>query len=113
MMADLLLAGLRIGLQQFLTHQDHSWCTEPALKCTVCNESLLDGIELATLGKALDGQNLRALQERGEIQAAGDRHSIHQYRAASAQTLPTTLSRSVEAELALQHLDNIFVNSDI
>src|SRR5437588_2566390 len=113
MVADLLLGRLRIGFQQFLTHQDHSWCTEPALKCTICDESLLDGIELATLGKALDSQDLSAVKERSEIQAAGHRHSIHQYGAAPAQTLATTFARSVKAELTLQHFDNIFVYSDI
>src|SRR5438309_3857136 len=113
MVPDLLLGRLRIGVQQFLPHQHHSRRPEPALKCAVRNESLLDGIELVAFGKALDRQDLRAIDQRRQIQAARYGHAIHQYGATAAQALATTFARSVKTKLTLQHLDQILVYSNV
>src|SRR5260370_30603210 len=112
-MPNLLLARMRIGIQQFFSHQDHPRCAETALKCAVCNESLLNWMEFTALGKTLDRQDLRAINQRSEIEATGYCHSIHQHGAAPTQTLATTFARAIETKLALQHLDQVLVHGDV
>ena len=112
-MSDLLLSRVRVSIQQFLRHQDHPWRAETALKRTVGNESFLDRMYLTAIGESLYRQDLRAIDERSKIEAARYRHSIHQYRAASAQSLATAFARAIQAKLALQHLHQILMHRDV
>src|SRR5256885_3195561 len=102
-----------IGVQQSLGHQDHSRGAETALKCAVGNESLLDRMQLSVLCKSLNCQNLRAIDQRGEVQATRYSHPIHQYCAAPAQSLTTAFPSPIKSKLPLQHLHQIFVYGDV
>src|SRR5690349_12538894 len=61
----------------------------------------------------LDGIQFGAVDERGEIQAAGDRAAVDQDGAAAAQALAAALARPEQAELLLQHVDQVVMRRDL
>src|SRR5207248_4104622 len=82
--ADLLLGGLRVLVEQRAGGDDHPRRAEAALQAVLVPESLLDGMELAGLGDALDGGDLPALELHGEERAALDGLAVDEHRARSA-----------------------------
>src|SRR5262249_8073872 len=53
-----------------------------------------------------------AVDEGGELQAAGDRAAVEQHGAAAAQALAAALARAEEVELVAQHLHEAVVRLD-
>src|SRR6266436_1170771 len=63
---DLLLGRLRIALDHLRGGHDHARRAEAALQAMLFPEAVLDRMELAVRGHALDGLDLRALRLHGE-----------------------------------------------
>src|SRR5712692_4028675 len=63
---DLFLGGLWIALEQLPGGHDHARRAETALQGMLVPESLLDGMQMAIGGEALDGQHLAAVGLDGE-----------------------------------------------
>src|SRR3972149_7660108 len=78
---DLLLAGLRILLQQGVNGHDHAGCTVSALDGSCLHVGFLDGVEAAPLSQAFDGQHIPALCFQSQSQAAVDCLSVEDDRA--------------------------------
>src|SRR5262249_10384263 len=71
------------------------------------------GAQRIAVGQRLDRAHLGALDEGGEVEAAGDGGAVHQHRAAAAHALAAALARAHQVELALQKLDEIMVRLDL
>src|SRR3954453_19901148 len=56
--ADLLLAGIRLGVEQRGGRHEHAGCAETALERVLLVEALLDRVERAVLRQRLDGADL-------------------------------------------------------
>jgi hypothetical protein len=109
-MLDDVLIRLGMLLQQLAGHHDETRGAESALECAGLDERLLHGIEL---GAAFDRFHAGVLGKAGEIEATGYRAAVHEDGAAAAHSLPAALSRTVEAEVVLQHLDQALVRRDL
>src|SRR5204862_6186571 len=79
--ADLLLARLRILLEQALRRQHHPGRAPAALARARVGEGALHRMVAA---EALDGRHVSAGRERGEEQAPGDRLAVDEHRARAA-----------------------------
>ena len=69
------------------------------------NERFLHWVELAVLREMLHGGHLRAVGEGRQIETARHGVTVHQDRAAAAQTLRAALPRAVQIELFAEHFD--------
>src|SRR5262249_59381200 len=67
----------------------------------------------ARVSERLDSAHLAAVDEGGEIEAAGDGRAVDQHGAAAAHALPAALARAHQIELALQQLDEIVMRLDL
>src|SRR5712691_1702503 len=81
---DLLLARVRIALEHLVRRHDHARRAEAALEPVLLPEPLLDGVELAVLGEALDGGDGGAVSLHGEERARLHRHAFHEDDAGAA-----------------------------
>src|SRR5262245_19174643 len=61
LMPDVGLARALVALQDLVGGHDHARGAEPALEPVLLPEALLDGVELAVLGEALDGEDVVAV----------------------------------------------------
>src|SRR5439155_21585620 len=86
---DLLLARLRILLEQPLRRQHDPGRTPAALERVGVDERALHRVLAA---QALDGGQLAAGRERGEEQAARDRLPVEEHRARAADADPARLA---------------------
>jgi hypothetical protein len=111
-MADLVFARVGMLVQQLARHQHEPGRAEAALEGTALDERLLYGIQSRS-AVVLDCDDVCALDERRQIEAAGDRLSIDEHRAATAQSLTAALARAEERELLLQQFDEIVVRRDL
>src|SRR5215471_5411108 len=66
---DLALGRLGIALEELRRRHDHARRAEPALQPVLLPEALLDRVQLAVLGHALDGLHLDAVALHGEERA--------------------------------------------
>ncbi len=84
-LADFLVGGVRIALDDLLGGHDHSGRAETALQAVLVPEGFLHGIELAAGGESFDGQDLGAVGLNGEHGAAFDGFAVHVHGASAAQ----------------------------
>src|SRR5512142_1242888 len=82
--ADLLLARVRVLLQQTVRARDHSRRAEAALQAVILVERLLQRVQLAALREALDRQDVGTFALHGEHRARLDRHAVQIDRARAA-----------------------------
>src|SRR5262245_21380155 len=58
---DLSLARVLVALQDLVGGHDHAGRADPALEPVLLPDALLDGVELAVLGEALDREDVGAV----------------------------------------------------
>ena len=56
--------------------------------------------------QSLDGDDIRAIDERGQIQASRHGRAVDDHGAAATESLPAALARAEQCELPLQDLDH-------
>jgi hypothetical protein len=101
--ADVVLARIRIGGEQLPRHQHKARRAEAALKCAGFDEGILHRIEF--LCGLLDRLDRGSISERRQIKAARHSFAVQHDRAAAAQTLGAALARTKQIEAALQQID--------
>ena len=83
-MANLLLGRLGIALQHLVRGHDHAGGTEAALQAVLLPEPLLDRVQVAVLGEALDRGDLDAVALHGEEVAGLHGLAVHEDGAGAA-----------------------------
>src|SRR3990172_3827736 len=78
-------------LQESLGHQDDAGGAEAALDGPVVYEGLLDGVKLAVLGQALNGEDVSVPGIHRQNHAGGHRLSVHEHGAGPAVPLVAPL----------------------
>src|SRR5579862_6176481 len=111
-MLDVLVARVRMLLQELMHHEDEARRAEAALECAAIDEGLLHDRQRAVGIERFNGGDALAVDPRREIKAAGNRLVVDQDGATTAKPLPTTLARAEQIE-ALQQLDQIAVWLDV
>ena len=114
-MPDLILVRIGMRLEQLRRHQHEARRAVSALEGAGLDERLLHGIEImrVRVRERLDRAHLGAVDERGQVEAAGDRRAVHQHGAAAAHALPAALARAHQIEFALQQLDEVVMRLDL
>src|SRR5262245_59912070 len=112
---DLILVRIGMRLQQLRRHQHEARRAVPALEGAGLDEGFLHGaeIERVRIRERLDGPHLGAVDEGGQVEAAGDGRAVHQHGAAAAQSLAAALARAHQIEFALQQLDEVVMRLDL
>src|SRR5215471_13488099 len=112
---DLLLVRVGMGVEQLRRHQHEARRAVSALEGAGLDEGFLHGIEIvrARVRERLDRRYLGAVDERGQVEAAGDGRAVHQHGAAPAQALAAALARAHQIEVALQQLDEVVMRLDL
>src|SRR6516225_1379910 len=112
---DLILVRVGMRFEQLRRHQHEAGRAVSALERTGLDEGFLHGIEIVRVRvrERLDRAHLGAVDERGQVEAAGDGRAVHQHGAAAAHALPTALARAHEIEFALQQLDEVVMRLDL
>src|ERR671939_922110 len=82
--ADLLLAGVGMALQQPVGRHDHAGRAEATLQAVLFPEPLLQRMQLAIAGQTFDGQDLGAIGLYGQDGAGLDRQAVHDHGARAA-----------------------------
>src|SRR3989441_5370693 len=80
LVADLLLGGARIALEELGGRQDHARRAEATLQAMLLPETLLDRMEIAVLGEPFDGRDRRAVRLHREERARLHRLPVHEDR---------------------------------
>src|SRR5262249_15725680 len=112
---NLLLVRIGMRLQQLRRHQHEARRAVRALEGAGLDEGFLHGIEIELVGvrERFDRPHLGAVDEGGQVEAAGDGHAVHQHGAAAAQALAAALARAHQIEFALQQLDEVVMRLDL
>src|SRR6516164_4939799 len=112
---DLILIRIGMCREQLRRHQHEARRAVSALERTGLDERLLHGIEIVRVRvrERLDRAHLGAVDERGQVEAAGDGRAVHQHGAAAAHALPAALARAHQIEFALQQLDEVVMRLDL
>lgn len=97
-----MVTGIWVLLQQLARHQDESWGTKTALKCTRVNERLLHGIEFAIALHPLDRGHVGTIGVHRRKDAAGDSLAVDDDGAATTQALTTALASTMKSAIADQ-----------
>src|SRR6202040_249816 len=84
---DLVVAWVGMRGQQLRRHQHESGRAKAALERTRLDEGFLHRVQRVAIGKALDGDELGAVGEHGEVETARHRRAVDQHGAAAAQPL--------------------------
>src|SRR6516162_7969573 len=104
--ADLGLARVGILLQKSVGARDHPRCAEAALQTVMLTERLLQGMERAAgIGKAFDGEDLRAIGLHRKHGAGLYRLAVEGDRARAARAGVAADMRPSKAELLAQEMD--------
>src|SRR6516225_8503711 len=103
--ADAIIVGIGIFVEQLLDHQYEAGGAETALEGAVLDEGLLDRIEIAVPVEGFDGLDPGAVGEGGEIEAARHRAAVDDDGATAAQPLTAAFPRAIEAERVAHHLE--------
>src|SRR5882724_8130335 len=83
-LADLLLAGVLVLLEQRAAGYHHAGRAEAALQAVLLHEPLLDGVQLAVLLEPLDGLDLAPVGLDRQHGTGLDRRAVEQHRARAA-----------------------------
>src|SRR5262249_46178765 len=111
--SDRLVVRIRMAVEQLRRHQQKTGRAVAALEGAGLDEGFLHGAQRIAVGERLHGAYLGAVDEGGEVEAAGDGGAVHQHRAAAAHALAAALARAHQVELALQQFDEIVVRLDL
>jgi hypothetical protein len=99
----LLWRRSRILFQKAFRAQNEPRRAIGALKSIVVNKCLLDGMQLAVLSQAFNGENLLSFSQRRQQQTRARRPAVQKHRASAAHAYSTTFARAEEFELGAQH----------
>src|SRR6266446_301985 len=97
LVTDQLLGRPGIALEHLVDRHDHARGAEAALEAVLLPEALLDRMELAVLGQALDRHDVGAVRLDGEEVAGFDGLTVHEDRARAALARVTADVRPGEA----------------
>src|SRR5215831_8806837 len=111
--ADLIVVRIRIAFEQLRGHQNKARGAVAALEGAGLDKGLLHRAQRIAIGERLHRVHFGAVDERCEIEAAGDGGAVDQYGAAAAHALAAALARAHQIELALQDLDEIVMRLDL
>src|SRR5712691_2921070 len=120
-MADLVLARARVLGEQAHRGEDHPARAVPALERVVLVEALLERMERAVRGKALDRRDLAAVRLDTEQRAGLHRFAVQQHRAGAARRgvaaddgyrQPEPIAQDVDEQLARFELELVGVAVD-
>src|SRR6516162_10128428 len=111
---DLILIRVGMRREQLRRHQHEARRAVSALERAGLDEGFLHGIEIVRVRvrERLDRAHLSVVDERGQVEAAGDGRAVHQHGAAAAHALPAALARAHEIEFTLQQLDEVVMRLD-
>ena len=104
-MANFLVAWIRMFGEQFLRHQDETRCTETALERTSLDKGFLNRIKIIAICEALDGLHICAIDKPGEHQATSNGAPVDENRTAAAKALPAAFARAFQVEFVLQQFN--------
>jgi hypothetical protein len=98
--ADFVLGRVGIVREQIGGAHNHAGCAKAALQAVLFFEAFLQGMELAALGHAFDGQHFLAVGLHGEHVAGFHGAAIEQYGAGTAVGCVAADVRTGEGEVA-------------
>ena len=104
-LADRLLAGVRVAVEQRPRRHQHARGAEAALQPVAAHEALLDGVEHAVHLEVLDRAHLVAAGHRGQHGAGLDRLPVQPGHAGAAVAGVATPVRPGQPELVAQEVD--------
>src|SRR6185312_15513079 len=102
--ADFLLTGIRVLLEQVRGAHDHAGCAVAALQPVLLVERPLHRVQLAVLRKPLDGGDLGTVGLHREHRARLDRLAVDVHRAGAARRGVATDVGAGQAKLLTQEL---------
>ena len=102
--ADLVLARLRVALQQGDGGHDHPGGADAALQPPLLDEGLLHRVQLPVPGQPLHGGHAAPLGLGGEEQAGGHRAPVQEHGAGPAVPRATALLRPGQLQAVPEHL---------
>src|SRR5579859_338858 len=102
---DLVLAGVRVAVQQRFRRHDLARRADAALEAAVIDEGLLQRMQLLALGHALDRGDPRAVHLHGQRDAGGDEAAVEQHGAGATDADAARLLGAGEAEVVAQQID--------
>ena len=103
-LADRLLAGVGVAVEQRPGGHHHPGRAEAALQAVAAHEALLDRVEDAVLLEVLDGAHLVAAGHRGQHRAGLDRLAVHPGHAGAAVAGVAAPVGAGEPELVAQEV---------
>src|SRR5262249_13305218 len=83
-MDDLGVRGFRTLIEQRFGSEDHSWRAEPALKCELIKESLLNRVKLIAAAEPFDSRDPPPARFISEVRARAHGQAIDQRRTCAA-----------------------------
>src|SRR5262245_6750276 len=112
---DLILVRVGMRIEQLRCHQQEARRAIAALEGAGLDEGFLYRMKRlrARISERLHRAHLGAIDEGGQVEAAGDGCPVHQHGAAAAHALPAALARARQVEFALQYLDEIVMRLDL
>src|SRR5580692_7314614 len=111
-MDDVVIARVRVLLQQLMHHEHKTRRAEAALERAAIDEGLLHDRQRAIGIERFDRGDALAVDPGREIKAAGHRLVVDQHGAAAAQALAAAFARAEQIE-ALQQLDQVAMRLDL
>src|SRR5260370_88081 len=111
--ADAIIVGVRMLVQQLLDHQHEAGRTETALERAVLNECLLDRVEHVVAVEVFNRLHHGAVREGRKVQAARDCAAVDDQGAAPAQSLAAALAGAIETEIVAHHFEQAVVRGDL
>ena len=97
-MADVILARVRLLFEQLGCHHHEPGRAEAALECAAIDKGLLHIGQSAAGIEILDGRHLFAVDPDTEIEAAGNGLAVDHHGAAAAQALAAAFARAEQVE---------------
>ena len=110
--ADLVFAGIGVLRQESGAHHQLAGDAEAALDRTVLDEGLLQRVQLALAGQALDGEHVLARRLEGGQRAGEHRRAVQQDGADAALGLVAADLGAGQAEALAQHIGQHLARSD-
>jgi len=101
-MADLLIGGVRVAIQQIHHGDDHTGRAEATLQAVLLPEGILHGMQLAICGDAFNRGNTATIGLHCQDCAGFNCDTIHQHSARTALTGITTHVRTRQTDYFTQ-----------
>ena len=96
---------MRVGVEEGARGHDLTRRANATLKPAVVDKGLLQRIEVAVVGQALDRRDLRAVGEDGGRDARGDHLAVHEDRAGATHAHRAPFLGAGQAEIVAEKVD--------